>query len=174
MLSPVRYAYNHGAREALSAYGLEKIALGFGSRVKGWMGFEPHMSWGDVGKRVAIGDPKKAWGDFQHGRLFKPGGALHSQIFPKDLAGKVMTYGMPAIGLLTTLAAPPHQRGEAVGQFLGGTLGGTLGLPLGMAGSMAGSMMMAPLGGSIGKLFDRNKPPPDPQRDEFVQNGVSY
>jgi len=170
----MRTYHQDGVQDALSAFGLEKTAFNFGQKLKTWLVGDPHMSWGDAGKRIAIGEPRKAWSDFRQGRLFKPGGAMHNQLFPKDTAGKIMMYGMPALGLLSTLAAPPHQRGEAIGQFLGGTVGGTLGLPLGMAGSMAGSILMAPLGRSIGKMFDSDKPNRDPRRDEFVQNGVPY
>jgi hypothetical protein len=140
-------ARDQGAHDALSTYGLDKIA---------W-------SWDGVAegaKRIAIGEPGRVWNELNAGTLHKPGGALREAFVPPGFLGKALNWGLPAIGVASALSAPAESRGTAVGQAAGASLGGILGSPLGGVGAIAGSALGGALGRTLGGAFDTK-----PQRE---------
>jgi hypothetical protein len=136
-----------GHLHALEAFGLEKSAI----------------DWGSIGntvKTIAIGEPTRAWNELQAGKLMGPGGMLREALWPSHPnkwvqgAFRTMAVAGPAMGLYAAMNAPQQHRGEAMGDTLGRTVGTTLGMPLGMVGSTIGGNVLAPLGRSIGRIFD--------------------
>lgn len=130
-----------GNLDAISAFGLEKTGVD-------WAGI------GEGAKRIMIGQPRQVWDEFKNNKLTKPGGMLHDTLFPKTWWGKGLTYGLPLIGVASSLGAPKEHRGSALGEVIGGTVGGTLGLPLGIVGSSIGANIVGRFGKSVGSAFD--------------------
>ena len=138
--------YQRGAGDALAAFTLEKTAIDWS---KVWAG----------ARQTAIGEPRRFWSELSAGTSHKPGGLLHEAVLPKSTFGKVLNWGLPALGLGLSLTAPPGQRGGAIGQSLGYAAGSTLGAPLGMLGQSVVGGLGSAVGGSLGRLFDRRPRP---------------
>jgi hypothetical protein len=135
--------YVQGYRQALTTYGLEKLA----NPVARWLaqrmpGFLHNF------RVQTFGQPIKAFHQLRAGTLLGKGGLVRSGLSAPGMLNKTLLYGIPAGMAAYTMAGNDPDKYEQIGGLAAGTLMGNAAFgPLGMLGAMAAW----PAGTAIGR-----------------------
>jgi len=146
----MRLDFDTGATAAMTAYGVDKVAIDLRSiatKAKGAL-------TGPTARRMVYGDPAGFAKQLREGKLLSPGGMLRQAIVPQGAFDALFNYGLPAYQVYSAAQLPPDQRGSAIGAGVGQAAGAILGQPFGMLGQMGGSMLMSNLGATVGSNFN--------------------